>query len=516
MRSPAGPAQSVSEALSFWAASTPDAPALLAPEREPATYRDLGDAVARLASELRALGVGREDGVALLFPDGPDLCLALLATIAVGIAVPLAWPNPPAAYRRVLASRRVRAVMISAAIPWAGLDLADLELPVITLASGATGRLRDVRVEGQPFGEPTPAGLPRPDDIAQILHSSGTTGRPKLVPRLHRNSAATCRAIIAARALTSADRGLSLSPTAYSQGQIILMTAVFSGGSLVSVPAPDLSAMPAWLRTYRPTYVSTTPAVLRALAAAGGTLGEAFRHAALRCILSSAGPLSSDELSALEATLGAPILNTYGMSEASFIAGEPFPALHRVPGSVGLAQCEVRINDEQGAPLARHQTGEILIRGPRVFPGYLDDPAANAAAFLPGGWFRTGDLGFLDDAGYLHLTDRLGEVINRGGEKIVPREVDEVLLGHPAVADAAVFGVADARLGQEIVAAVVLRPAMAVPPRLLRAWLRARLARFKVPRRIWFVDELPRTPTGKVQRTELARRWDEAQGAATR
>ena len=135
------------------------------------------------------------------------------------------------------------------------------------------------------------------------------------------------------------------------------------------------------------------------------------------------------------------------MSEASFIAGEPFPQLHRVPGSVGLAQCEVRIIDEQGAPLARHQTGEIVIRWPRVFPGYLDDPEANAAAFLPGGWFRTGDLGFLDDAGYLHLTDRLGEVINRGGEKIVPREVDEVLLGHPAVADAAIFGGAGCAAG---------------------------------------------------------------------
>ena len=166
MTSPTGSVQTVPEGLAYWAAATPDAPALLAPEREPATYRDLGDAVVRLASELRALGVGREDGIALLLPDSPDLCLALLAAVAVGIAVPLAWPNPPAEYRRILASRRVRVVMVSAAIPRSGLDLGERGLPVITLASGATGRPGDFRVEGQPLGEPTPARLPQPDDVA--------------------------------------------------------------------------------------------------------------------------------------------------------------------------------------------------------------------------------------------------------------------------------------------------------------------------------------------------------------
>jgi acyl-CoA synthetase (AMP-forming)/AMP-acid ligase II len=265
--------------------------------------------------------------------------------------------------------------------------------------------------------------------------------------------------------------------------------------------------LPVWLDEFRPTYISTTPALLRAVAAEGEALGAAFRRSSQRCILSSAGPLSAAELSALEAMLGAPILNTYGMSEASFIAGEPVPALHRVPGSVGLAQCDVRIIDERGEPLPRQQTGEIVIRGPRVFPGYLDDPAANAASFLPGGWFRTGDLGFLDDAGYLHLTDRLGEVINRGGQKIAPHEVDDVLRGHPAVADAAVFAVPHDLLGEDVVAAVVVKPGMAPSPRELRRWVRDRLAPFKVPRRMWTVERLPRTPTGKVQRQVLAERF---------
>ncbi len=508
-RGPPDTVQTVPDALAFWAERTPDAIAILAPGRPAATYRELHVAVDRLAAELRARGLGRQDGIAVVFPEGPDLCLALLAAVSVGIAVPLAWPTVEAEYRRILVQRRVRAVLADAAIPAAAVAPDDRELTTITVASGSPGRMGDLRVAGRPRGEPTPASLPQPDDIAVILHSSGTTGRSKVVPRLHRNSAATCRAIIAARAITPADRCLSLSPTAYSQGLIILMTAVFSGSSFISVPGPDLEAMPLWLQTYRPTYISTTPAVLRTLAGAGDALAAAFRRARLRSILSSTGPLSSDELSRLEAALGAPILNTYGMSEASFIAGEPFPDIHRVPGSVGLAQCEVRIIDERGETLARGQTGEIVIRGPRVFPGYLDDPDANAAVFLPGGWFRTGDLGFLDAAGYLHLTDRLGEVINRGGEKIAPAEVDGVLQSHPAVAEAAVFAVPDTRLGEDIVAAVVFKVGEAVTAREVRHWLLQRLPPSRSPRRIWVVERLPRTPTGKVQRGELARRWSD-------
>jgi acyl-coenzyme A synthetase/AMP-(fatty) acid ligase len=271
----------------------------------------------------------------------------------------------------------------------------------------------------------------------------------------------------------------------------------------------DLGAMPLWLKKYRPTYLTTTPAVSRILAADRGALRGAFQQAPLRCILSSAGPLSLDELSQLESIIGAPILNTYGMSEAGFIAGESYPELDRVPGSVGRAMCEMQIVAEDGEPLGHHQAGEIAIRGPRVFPGYLEDPEANAAAFLPGGWFRTGDVGFLDEEGYLYLTGRRGEAINRGGVKIVPRDIDDVLLRHPAVADAAVFPVPHTLLGEDIVAAVVLSTACAASARELRAWMLDRLAAFNVPRRMWFIDRLPRTPTGKVQRGELARRWIE-------
>ena len=237
-----------------------------------------------------------------------------------------------------------------------------------------------------------------------------------------------------------------------------------------------------------------------------GQLRDAFRQSPLRCIHSTAGPLSADEMGRLETTLGAPILNGYGMTEATAIAGERYVGSQRVPGSVGPPWCEVRIVDEHDQPVAPGESGEIVVRGPRVFAGYLDDAEANAAAFLPGGWFRTGDVGYLDD-GVLFVSARRNELINRGGEKIAPADVDHILITHPAVADAAVFAIPDARLGEDIVAAIVLRPGTTATPRQLRAWMLDHLSQHNVPWRIWIVDDLPRTPTGKVQRRVLADRF---------
>jgi acyl-coenzyme A synthetase/AMP-(fatty) acid ligase len=345
-----------------------------------------------------------------------------------------------------------------------------------------------------------------------ILHSSGTTGGPKLVPRTHRNLIATCQIHVEVRGLSRPDRGLSLSRTTYSLGLSVLIASLFSGSSLISVPELNLAALPNWMKAYRPTYLSTTPAVLRTIETSSDAVWEGLRQASLRHVLSSGAPLSTDEVERLEETLQAPILDNYGMSEAPSIAAASFPIVHRVPSAVGVARCEIRTVDEQGNALGQHETGEIVVRGPRVFPGYLDDPEANAAAFLPGGWFRTGDVGFLDDGGYLHLTGRLSELINRGGAKIAPVEVDHTLLRHPAVAEAAVFAVPDARLGEDIMAAVVLRPGASASQRELRRWMLDRLSPYKVPRRIWLVEALPRTRTGKVQRGELTRRWSETRG----
>ena len=210
-------------------------------------------------------------------------------------------------------------------------------------------------------------------------------------------------------------------------------------------------------------------------------------------------------MAALESAFDVPVIEAYGMTEAAHqIAINPLPPGRRKPGSVGLATGpEVAIMDPVGRLLPAGRTGEIVIRGTTVTRGYEDNPEANHSAFIEG-WFRTGDEGSLDEDGYLHLTGRIKEIINRGGEKISPREVDEVLLDHPAVAQAVAFSIPDPQLGEEIAAAVVLRTGAAASEKQLQEFAAGRLADFKVPRRVLFVPEIPKGPTGKMQRIGLA------------
>ena len=401
------------EVLSQWAAAS-DAIALVAPGRQPATYRELHQAVDRLASALRGRGLGRQDGIALLLPEGPELCVALLAAMSVGIAIPLAWPTPEAEHHRILANGRAKTVVVSAT-PLKSALLTDVDLPVITLRTGATGRIGDVHIDGPTLVDSGPMTPPGADDVALILHSSGTTGGPKAVPITHRSIMSTCRAVIEYRGLTPADRCWCTAKMVYSQGFVSLTATLFVGASLVSIPELDLGALPHWLHELRPTYLSTTPAVMRAFTADQGELQDVLRQLRLRCIHCTAGLVSTAEIEELEGMIGAPIRNGYGMTEATAVAGERYWGFRRVPGAVGPLWSDVKVVDERGDPIGQDESGEIVVRGARVFSGYLDDPAANEAAFFPGGWFRTGDLGFLDEAGFLHLTGRLGEIINRGG-----------------------------------------------------------------------------------------------------
>jgi acyl-CoA synthetase (AMP-forming)/AMP-acid ligase II len=225
----------------------------------------------------------------------------------------------------------------------------------------------------------------------------------------------------------------------------------------------------------------------------------------LRLVRSSSAALAPQVMARLEAVFRAPVIEAYGMTEAAHqMASNPLPPRQRKPGSVGVAAGpEVAIMDPAGRLLAAGETGEVVIRGDNVTSGYLANPQANAAAFSEG-WLRTGDQGWMDEDGYLRLTGRLKEIINRGGEKISPREVDEALLDHPAVAQVVTFALPDEKLGEEVAAAIVLRDGAAATEAEIRDFARARLAAFKVPRRVVFVPEIPKGPTGKMQRIGLA------------
>src|SRR5262249_29804301 len=348
--------------------------------------------------------------------------------------------------------------------------------------------------------EPIEAG-----DTALLLPTSGTTSRPKIVPLTHRNICASAYASVAALGLTEVDRCLNVLPLFYGHGLIAtVLASLAAGASVVCSPGLEVTRFVAWLGEFRPTWCAAVPAMLQAILAQARLDGEPMASP-LRFVRTASAPLPPRMLADLERIFAAPVINFYGMTETASapIAISPLPPRQRKAGSVGLAAAlEVASMDDRGALLPVRQTGEIVVRGSSVTPGYEGNKRATEAAFA-GDWFRTGDLGYFDDDGYLFLTGRTREIINRGGEKIAPQEVDEVLLDHPAVAEAVTFAVPHATLGEDVASAIVPRPNAAVTPKDIRQFAAGRIAEFKVPRKVLIVGEIPKGPTGKMQRVTL-------------
>jgi acyl-CoA synthetase (AMP-forming)/AMP-acid ligase II len=343
------------------------------------------------------------------------------------------------------------------------------------------------------------AGEARPDDIALVLHTSGTTARPKEVPLRQRNLCASARNVAATLRLSEADRALNI------HGLVAGLRASISvGASVVGAPGFDPRRVREWIARLRPTWYSAVPTIHMAMR-------DVFEDAPpqggfpFRFVRSSSSALPPPVMTALEALYGVPVIEAYGMTEAAHqIASNPLPPAMRKPGSVGLpAGPEIAVRDGEGRDAAEGVEGEVWIRGDTVSPGYHDNDAANAESYA-NGWFRTGDLGRFDADGYLFLTGRLKELVNRGGEKIAPAEIDNALLEHPGVAQAVCCAMPHPTLGEEVAAVVVLRPdAGDVTPRDLLAHCASRLAPCKRPRQILIVPELPKGATGKVQRRGL-------------
>jgi oxalate---CoA ligase len=355
-------------------------------------------------------------------------------------------------------------------------------------------------------GTPARGGVAGADDTALVLHTSWTTSRPKIVPLLQRNVVATARHIRDSLALRPDDVCLNIMPLFHIHGLMAATLASLAAGAQVSC-TPGFNALRFfhWLDDVRPTWYTAVPTMHQAILARADRHRDGLARSRLRLIRSSSASLPPQVMAELEKTFGAPVIESYGMTEAAHqMTSNPLPPRARKAGSVGLAAGpEVAIMDERGALLGRGQIGEVVIRGPNVTQGYDRDNAANAKAFT-NGWFHTGDQGVLDEEGYLRLTGRLKELINRGGEKVSPLEVDEALMHHPAVQQVVAFAMPHERLGEEVAAAVVLRDGQHVTERELREFAAARLAHFKVPRRIVVVSEIPKGATGKLQRIGLA------------
>jgi acyl-CoA synthetase (AMP-forming)/AMP-acid ligase II len=343
-------------------------------------------------------------------------------------------------------------------------------------------------------------------DTALVLHTSGTTSRPKIVPLLQRNVLATARHITETLALTPDDVCLNIMPLFHIHGLMAAtLSSLAAGAQVCCTPGFNALKFFAWLDEVKPTWTTAVPTMHQAILSRAGRNQEILARSRLRFIRSSSASLPPQVMAELEKTFRAPVLESYGMTEAAHqMAANPLPPRPRKPGSVGIAAGpEIAIMDEKGNILPKGEIGEIVIRGPNVTSGYEANAEANAKAFT-NGWFRTGDQGLLDEEGYLRLTGRLKELINRGGEKISPLEVDEVLMDHPAVQQVVTFAIPHDKLGEEVGAAVVLREGKTATDRELRDFAATRLADFKVPKKIVLVAEIPNGATGKLARIGLA------------
>lgn len=494
------PNDTVASLIARAATRVPDAPAIVAPDAATLAYRDLAGEVARLAGWLRALGVAPGDRAAWVAPNGQHAALAFLGTTAACASAPLNPTLKEREYRIGLEDLRPRVLLLAGEQPEAAAAARALGIDAFELRARPDGLPGFALPEGG-----VDAGEARPDDIALVLHTSGTTARPKEVPLRQRNLCASARNVAATLRLSEADRALNMMPLFHIHGLVAgLLASISVGASVVGAPGFDPRRVREWIARLRPTWYSAVPTIHMAMR-------DVFEDAPpqggfpFRFVRSSSSALPPPVTAALEALYGVPVIEAYGMTEAAHqIASNPLPPAMRKPGSVGLpAGPEIAVRDGEGRDAAEGVEGEVWIRGDTVSPGYHDNDAANAESYA-NGWFRTGDLGRFDADGYLFLTGRLKELVNRGGEKIAPAEIDNALLEHPGVAQAVCCAMPHPTLGEEVAAVVVLRPdAGDVTPRDLLAHCASRLAPCKRPRQILIVPELPKGATGKVQRRGL-------------
>lgn len=477
--------------------------ALVAPGKPPLTYGQLRANVAALAAHLNQSGIGRGDRVAIAMPNGPELIVAFLATATAATAAPLNPNYKEEEFAFSFEDTRAKALItLPGTIP-AAHAAATADMTIITARADTDGSVAFAVARN---ARPAVAeAVAAPDDVAMILHTSGTTSRPKRVPLRHRNMAANARNIGGTYRLTPADTALCVMPLFHIHGIMASMLSTLASGGTVVCP-PGFNALEFWniVDTFKPTWYSAVPTMHQLLLARAERNTGLIRANPFRFIRSSSASLPPVVMRQIEATFGAPVIESYGMTEAAHqMTSNPLPPRPRKPGAVGIGfGVDAAIMDEAGHLLPQGTLGEVVVRGPNVIDGYENNPEANATAFIDG-WFRTGDQGRMDDDGYLALTGRLKELINRGGEKISPLEIDDVLLRHPAVAEALAFAVPHRTLGEDVHAAVVLRGD--ATERELRQHAAAALAEFKVPRRIHVLDALPRGATGKLQRITMAK-----------
>lgn len=486
-------------------------------DRAPLTYGGLRALADGAVATMNAYGVGRGDRVAIVLPNGPEMATAFVA-LATGLTTaPL---NP--AYRAeefdfYLDDLGAKALVVSESEDGPAVAVARRRgIPIVRLivpADAPAGQF-ELQIEtGSALAPSTSGGPASMDDVALVLHTSGTTSRPKIVPLTQANVTASATHIAEALALSEKDRCLNVMPLFHIHGLIAaVLSSLRAGAEITCTPGFNALRFFGWLEQAKPTWYTAVPTMHQAILSRADRNAAIIASAPLRFIRSSSASLPPQVMAAVEQTFSAPVIESYGMTEASHqMASNPLPPAARKAGSVGIAAGpQVRLADpfeNSLLPMSAEAIGEVVISGPNVTPGYEANPEANAKSFFHvdgNRWFRTGDQGQFDGEGHLRITGRLKEIINRGGEKVSPLEVDEVLLDHPAVAQVVTFALPHEKLGEEIAAAIVCADGESTDERAIRDFAASRLADFKVPRKVVIVDEIPKGATGKMQRIGMA------------
>ncbi|MGA2597802.1 MAG: AMP-binding protein [Bryobacteraceae bacterium] len=480
------------------AKAAPESMVLLAPGRSPLTFAGLANRIHGVAAMLADAGLTRNDVVAIVMPDGPELLSIVLGVASAAIGAPVNPALRGTEMKSCLSDLGARAVIVDQSIgSEVGAAAGELGISVLNPErllgfTGTTGL----------------AEYGCPSDVAIVLQTSATTDKARLVPLTHANLQAMAANTQEILQLTAADRFLSMMPLFHLQGLLSSIAQFLAGGSVVSTAGFDAGAFPNWIEQFHPTWYSATPAVHSAILPLIEARPDVLDRFPLRFIRSIGAPLPNALLADLERALRVPALEGYGMTEAGMVTSNALPPRKRKTGSVGRsAGVEVAIMDEAESFLPAGCEGQIAVQGPAVIHAYRNNAEADRSAFRGGRWFLTGDVGYLDEEGFLFVTGRIKDIINRGGEKVLPREIDEVLSTHAAIFEAMAFGVPHPTLGEVVAAAVVLNPGTSVTETDLRQFAAQRLADFKVPGRIVFVDAIPKGPTGKARRALLAEQF---------
>ena len=481
-----------------------------APDESDITYRELLQYIDNTFNQLSSLNIKKEDRIAIALENGSAMASTFIAIASNYTSCPLNPSFTKEEFKFYYDDLKVKAVIIEENRLIKAREAAEeLNIKIINLKKKTASNFIKLNIE---INNTNKTYFPNSneDDIAMILHTSGTTSRPKMVPLSHKNLMASAKNISTTLNLNKNDKCLNIMPMFHIHGLIAAILApIYQSGSIITPSGFDALKFFRWVEEYKPTWYTAVPTMHQAILSRAPRNIDIIQNNPLKFIRSSSASLPSIVMENLERVFNTCVIESYGMTEAAHqMTSNPLPPRKRKSGTVGLAagpdvallyKNEIINNDQNN----RNITGHIIIKGENVTNGYINNPKANAESFT-NGWFLTGDEGMFDDDGYLKITGRLKEIINRGGEKISPKEIDEILMDNENIQQAVAFSVPHEKLGEDLFAAVVLKENKTTNEDELKDYCKNRLTKFKIPRKILIIQEIPKGPTGKLQRIGLA------------